>query len=133
MRTVHNVIYQLTTTRAVLVTFGVLCGGLAFSTFHTYSVAELPQRNLLVMILLVICLVGIGSAVIAPNPVTRSAVGGMVLLHSLLRAYAFGLKEGRDSVGISDFLAHSSPMLVHLLLAYTGLLVWGRARHEAVR
>lgn len=133
VKALHTAIYRATTTRAVLIVFGAICGFYAYSTFHAYTVKELPLRNVCVILLIAIALLGLGAALIHPNAVMRSSVGWLVLAHSALRASMFAVRAWNRSEGLGDFLGRSNAMWVHLLVAYTGLLVWGRAHQDAVR
>lgn len=124
---------RFATTRMTLVVIGALSGLLAYSTYHSYTQEELPTRNLCVLLLIMMCVVGLGTAAIRPNPKTRSTIGACLMLHSVLRSVglvkiAWLASSGHGWHLTFDFIGNMNGVYVHSMVFYLGYLVWARSR-----
>lgn len=119
---------RFASSRGVLVVLGVLAGLLAYQTYYGYTRAQLPLRDLCVILLISTCVVGLGAALFAKPPAPiRSWVGVAWMAQSVVRAIGFGTSIRRHSTGFVDWLQQSSAVTLHTVLFFLGLIIWTRA------
>lgn len=121
---------RFATTRMTLVVIGVVSGFLAYSTYHSYTSKQLPTRDVCVMLLIAMCVIGIGTSIVRPNPVTRSMMGVCLMLHSALRGYGLIELARNRSNGFTDMLGNMNAVYIHIIVFYLGYLLWARSRQS---
>ena len=119
----------LVSTRGVILFMTVIMAGLTVSTARNYRLANLPARDLLVVLSTIATVVGAGVAWVGPTPRTRAWIGGCWMLYSTIRASSFAWVVAGRTRGVWGFVEEMSPVLAWMVGAFFGFLVFGR-RHS---
>lgn len=120
-------------TRATLIVVGVLAGVLGVTTYLGYTTQQLPTRNITIALCAMICVCGVGSAVVRPTVATRSSIGMALMVLAVARGIGLGIAARRASKDVVDFIGHSNPVVVWILVGYLGFLLWARAAQPVNR
>jgi hypothetical protein len=126
-------LYRLASTRAVLIVVGVLSALLAWTTWVSLTDEQLPTRTLCVVVLVATAIVGLGSAIVAPNPHTRGRCGLGLMMVAVCRMWGFGQTTLARTDGIIGFIEGTNAVWVWALVGYLGFLVWARRASDPTR
>jgi hypothetical protein len=116
-------------TRAMMILLGVLSIPLALAT-RQFTVEELPTRDLCVIMLVAMSIVGLSAVFLPPTFHARSAMGMMLMLNSALRGFGFGHTTLQETDGVYGFIVGSTGVWVNSILFLFGYLIWARADTE---
>lgn len=116
------VLCRAVSTRASLVVIGAVCGWLAWTTHYGYTVDELPGRDGLVVLLVMMCVCGLAAGALRPTRTTRRVIGVGLVLHSTARGILLYAADPHISL--------NSAVPVHFLLLYVGLLLAVEHKHR---
>jgi hypothetical protein len=112
---VMPILCRVVSTRASLVIIGAVCGWLAWTTHYGYTPDELPGRDVLVVLLAMMCFCGLAAGALRPTCTTRCVIGVGLVLHSTARGILLYIADPHVKV--------NSALPVHFLLLYVGLLI----------
>jgi hypothetical protein len=127
-RRIRRPFLRFASTRGVLAVLGALAGMLAYQTYYGYTTAQLPVRDLCVILLISTCVCGVGS-VILPQPTAqlRSWIGLAWMAQSVLRASGFATSIAHRTTTPLEWVQQSSAVTLHCVLFFLGLIIWTRA------
>lgn len=128
-----KVVGAFASTRATLIVVGCISALLAVTTATQYDTTELPTRDLCIAALVVAAVIGIGSAIVAPTPVTRGRTGLALQVVAALRIWGFGQATLRRTDGFVGFISGTNAVWVWALIGYLGFLMWARRAHDPTR
>lgn len=125
MKTTRRMAFAAST-RASFGIIGVLLGMLAYTTHYGYTKEQLPLRDLLVVMLVAMSVVGVMGMFLRPTRQSRSFLGVGLMIHSAFRAgVLLAFAHGRND-GAVELLQGSSGVIVHFIVFYLGFLIWVR-------
>jgi hypothetical protein len=117
----------MASTQAALLIVGASLAGLAITTLTNPELENLPGLVAIAMVSGFGAGVAFVAAMSEPTPRSRRLIGATLFVCATSRAIGFAARTTRD-VGVGlDWLGRANPVVVNLLAAYLGFLVWARA------